>query len=291
MTIGLGEVHDCIANPLKLRIIMLLARNGPMSAKRIQTETGAPQTSLYRALNGMQGDGIIEVASETRVRAVTERAYDLSIDFRHFDVDAVRNNDVHGYCSMFSSFSLGLIRDFQEYAEDENADLSRDSTGFASVGLYLTDEEAKMLSWRMVELIEPFHNNNYGYTMYKHQLDYWTPTHTDARWPILTSSVTSSASSNNNWNYGSDLFMFNASYLRLKDLQVGYTFPKKWMDKIGVEKLRLYFDAQNLFTISGVSFIDPEASEFGNSMNSGGANSGRSYPNLRYFGMGVDITF
>lgn len=141
------------------------------------------------------------------------------------------------------------------------------------------------------ELIEPFHNNNYGYTMYKHQLDYWTPTHTDARWPILTSSVTSSASSNNNWNYGSDLFMFNASYLRLKDLQVGYTFPKKWMDKIGVEKLRLYFDAQNLFTISGVSFIDPEASEFGNSMNSGGANSGRSYPNLRYFGMGVDITF
>ena len=141
------------------------------------------------------------------------------------------------------------------------------------------------------ELIEPFHNNNYGYTMYKHQLDYWTPTHTDARWPILTSSVTSSASSNNNWNYGSDMFMFNASYLRLKDLQIGYTFPEKWMSKIGVEKLRLYFDAQNLFTISGVSFIDPEASEFGNSMNSGGANSGRSYPNLRYFGMGVDITF
>lgn len=156
MTIGLGEVHDCIANPLKLRIIMLLARNGPMTAKRIQTETGAPQTSLYRALNGMQEEGIIEVASETKVRAVTERAYDLSIDFRHFDVDAVRNNDVRGYCSMFSSFSLGLIRDFQEYAEDENADLSRDSTGFASVGLYLTDEEARMLSWRMVELIEPF---------------------------------------------------------------------------------------------------------------------------------------
>lgn len=156
MTIGLGEVHDCIANPLKLRIIMLLARNGPMTAKRIQTETGAPQTSLYRALNGMQEEGIIEVASETKVRAVTERAYDLSIDFRHFDVDAVRNNDVREYCSMFSSFSLGLIRDFQEYAEDENADLSRDSTGFASVGLYLTDEEARMLSWRMVELIEPF---------------------------------------------------------------------------------------------------------------------------------------
>ena len=85
--------------------------------------------------------------------------------------------------------------------------------------------------------------------------------------------------------------MFNASYLRLKDLQIGYTFPKKWMDKVGIEKLRIYFDAQNLFTISGISFLDPESSEFGNSMNAGGANSGRNYPNLRYFGMGLDFTF
>lgn len=35
------------------------------------------------------------------------------------------------------------------------------------------------------ELIEPFHSN-YGYTMYEHQLDFWTPTNTDARWPRLT---------------------------------------------------------------------------------------------------------
>ena len=63
---------------------------------------------------------------------MTERTYDLSIDFKHFDVDLVNSNDLDGYCSMFSSFSLGLIRDFQEYADDPDADLGRDSTGFAS---------------------------------------------------------------------------------------------------------------------------------------------------------------
>ena len=139
------------------------------------------------------------------------------------------------------------------------------------------------------ELVEPFHNN-YGYTMYEHQLDFWTPTNTDARWPRLVASDRQ-GSSLNNYGYGSDLYKFNGAYLRLKDVQIGYTFPQKWMDKIRVKKLRVYFDAQNLFTISGVSFIDPESSEFGNSMNASGANSGRNYPNLRYFGMGVDITF
>ena len=139
------------------------------------------------------------------------------------------------------------------------------------------------------ELVEPFHNN-YGYTMYEHQLDFWTPTNTDARWPRLVASDRG-GSSQNNFGYGSDLYKFNGAYLRLKDLQIGYTFPQKWMDKIKVKKLRVYFDAQNLFTVSGVSFIDPESSEFGNSMNASGANSGRNYPNLRYYGMGVDITF
>ena len=156
MTLELAEIHDCIGNPLKLRIMMLVSRNGPMTPKQILQETGASQTTLYRTLNSMQKDGVLEVVQESKVRAMTERTYDLSIDFKHFDVDLVNSNDLDGYCSMFSSFSLGLIRDFQEYAEDENADLGRDSTGFASVGLYLTDEEAKMLSWRIVELIEPF---------------------------------------------------------------------------------------------------------------------------------------
>ena len=135
MTLELAEIHDCIGNPLKLRIMMLVSRNGPMTPKQILQETGASQTTLYRTLNSMQKDGILEVVQESKVRAMTERTYDLSIDFKHFDVDLVNSNDLDGYCSMFSSFSLGLIRDFQEYADDPDADLGRDSTGFASAEL------------------------------------------------------------------------------------------------------------------------------------------------------------
>ena len=53
-------------------------------------------------------------------------------------------------------------------------------------------------------------------------------------------------------------------------------------------------NAQNLFTLAKVSFIDPESTEFGSNMGGTGglgANSGRNYPTLKYYGFGLDIEF
>lgn len=138
------------------------------------------------------------------------------------------------------------------------------------------------------ELVEPFHSN-YSFNIYKHQLDFWTPTNTDATWPRLTAP--GSASSKNNYRDGSDLYIFDGKYLRLKNIQLGYTLPKVWSTKAGMQKVRLYVNAQNLFTFSKNSFIDPESSEFGTNMNTDGANSGRNYPTLKYYGFGIDIEF
>lgn len=138
------------------------------------------------------------------------------------------------------------------------------------------------------ELVEPFHAN-YSYVIYKHQLDFWTPTNTNAKWPRL--SAPGSASNSNNFRNGSDLFLFDGQYLRLKNIVLGYTLPKEWTVKAGMNRVRLYMNAQNLFTLSKNSFIDPESSEFGSNMDTSGANSGRNYPTLRYYGFGVDIEF
>jgi TonB-linked SusC/RagA family outer membrane protein len=141
------------------------------------------------------------------------------------------------------------------------------------------------------ELIEPFHAN-YSYVMYTHQLDYWTPTNTDARWPRLSSP--GSASNTNNYQKSSDIYLLNAAYVRLKNVQLGYTLPEQLTSKVGVKTMRLNVNAQNLFTLSHESFIDPESTEFGNNMGGtggSGANSGRNYPTLRFFGFGLDMTF
>lgn len=138
------------------------------------------------------------------------------------------------------------------------------------------------------ELIEPFHSN-YSYCIYKHQLDFWTPTNVDAKYPRLTAP--GSASTQNNYRTGSDLYILDGKYLRVKNITLGYTIPKFVTSKAGIEKLRVYVTGQNLLTLTNNSFIDPESSEFGNRMSNSGGNSGRNYPTLRYYGFGLDIEF
>lgn len=142
------------------------------------------------------------------------------------------------------------------------------------------------------ELMEPFHSG-YSYAIYKHQLDFWTPTNPDARWPRL--SAPGSPSTVNNWNYkGTDIYMLNGAYVRVKNIQLGYTIPKSLISKWGIEKLRVSLNAQNPLTFSKNSFIDPESSEFGNNMGGiggVGANSARNYPTLVYYGFGLELEF
>jgi len=139
------------------------------------------------------------------------------------------------------------------------------------------------------EQVEPFHFG-YGGTMYTHQTDYWTPTNPHAKYPRLAEA--GSASNTNNYRTGSDLFLFNAAYARLKNLQIGYTIPAAIMQKIHLQKARVYFTGQNLVTLTKLSFLDPEITEFDNNASfNTGANSARAYFLPVFYGFGFDITF
>ena len=87
-------------------------------------------------------------------------------------------------------------------------------------------------------------------------------------------------------------YLQNVGYLRLKSLVFGYSLPKKWMDKIRMEKIRIYFSGENLFTVSPLEsrYIDPSIA--GSTLSwSNGNTSVRQYPLNRTFSFGVDITF
>ncbi len=84
--------------------------------------------------------------------------------------------------------------------------------------------------------------------------DSWTPDHTGALLPKL--DVNDSYSN----KYATDYFVEDASYVRLKNLQLGYTLPQSMLNKIKVRKLRIYVQAQNLFTITNFSGLDPDSS-------------------------------
>lgn len=81
-------------------------------------------------------------------------------------------------------------------------------------------------------------------------------------------------------------YLQNAAYVRLKNLQLGYTFPKAWVNKIGLQNLRLYFSGDNLFTITGLhGYYDPEA------LGDTGDKMGKVYPLSRTYSVGMNINF
>lgn len=77
----------------------------------------------------------------------------------------------------------------------------------------------------------------------------------------------------------SDFYVKSAAYLRLKNLQVGYTLPKNLTRKICFEKVRFSLSANNLFTLTSYPYVDPE-----------GTSGGAYYPQLRTFTLGVELT-
>ena len=76
-------------------------------------------------------------------------------------------------------------------------------------------------------------------------------------------------------------YLYDASYLRLKNIEIGFTFPKKWLNHLAVSGLRVYCNAQNLFTLSDVPQIDPENTQ----------QEGWTYPQMKSFNFGLSLQF
>lgn len=122
---------------------------------------------------------------------------------------------------------------------------------------------------------------------FSHTLDYWTPENTDAFYPRPLQYGQYAR-----WNYvQSDRYLLNAAYLRCKNLQVGYSFPKKWLDKVNVDKFRIYFSGENLFEFDkmGDVPIDPEINW--QSYQGDSRSFGRAYPYRRTISFGVQLGF
>lgn len=83
-------------------------------------------------------------------------------------------------------------------------------------------------------------------------LDSWTPTNTDATLPALSNAILNDETQPNSY------FVEDGSYLRLKNLQIGYAIPERIVEKMGFDSFRIYVQGTNLLTFTGYNGFDPE---------------------------------
>ena len=210
---------------------------------------------------------------------------------------------INANCPQFSTVKPGDIR----YADtfNDNQITEKDQTIIGSTIPRYTYSLNLNFGWKGISLSAFFQGvgkvdgylnyyyvmpNYQGGTFRKEHLDFWSESNPNGKTPRLTNDA-------NNWK-DSSFWMKSAAYLRLKNLQLGYTLPKRWTTKIGLKSAFVYVNAQNLFTVTNFwQGYDPEVA-YGadgtgdyDAVKMGGASSANNYPQVKIYTIGLDLKF
>lgn len=252
------------------------------------------------------------IAGPTDVKvAYTQVGYEMGM-FRAYDVEGVFQTpeEVAEYNAMAAEKSNGEVQYYQQSGtgagdlkyRDVNGDGHIDSDDITIVGSPwpdLTYGFNLSFNWRWLDFLASFQGvygneiyNNYRKMTHTFNLDYNTTTYALNRWtgPGSTNEDfrMSATDPNNNETTLSSWFVEDGSYLRLKNLQVGFSLPAKWMEKAHMSKCRLYVSGQNLLTFTKYEGFDPEFNTKDNT--AAGIDTGY-YPQNRTILCGVQIEF
>ena len=120
---------------------------------------------------------------------------------------------------------------------------------------------------------------------YNYYINRWTPNNPSNTYGRATYNDDAIGS-----NVPSSAWIENGSFLKLKNLTIGYTLPGMVLNRLAITKLRIYVSTQNLFTITKYSGLDPEIGLQNGNATQNGVDNG-TYPSSRFYTLGVNVTF
>ncbi len=122
----------------------------------------------------------------------------------------------------------------------------------------------------------PFFN---GAKIFEEQSTYWTPENRNAKYPVIMPSPST------NSQQVSSFWQKDGSYIRLKNIELGYSLPANVMSRLRMSNIRLYLAAQNLLTFSAEKYLDPEIGV------SSASKRARYYFQQKVLSFGLNVNF
>ncbi len=220
-------------------------------------EAGFPIGYFY----GLQTDGIFQTQAEVDAHATQVNANPGDIRFVDINGDGEINEEDRTYIGdPIPDVTMGLNLS----GNYKNFDFS--AYAFASIGN---------------EIVRDYERNVALANKSVYYLDRWTGPGTSNSFPRVTTGATSNT-------LFSDFYVEDGSFVRLQNVQVGYTLNSDTSQKIGLDKLRFYVSGNNLFTITDYKGYDPTAS---NGAPIGGGIDRGFYPSPKTFIFGLNVNF
>ena len=276
-----GKFHYNIGGNISFLHNELTKLNGgsPLWGDRTKTDAGMALNSFW----GYQYEGIYQTDEEALEQLYTYTASTIGVhagDARYTDVNGdgkLDENDKMVIGNPFPKLTYGLNFSMDFYG----VDFQMFFQGVAGNSIY--NAQRQMLE-----------SDGSGYALADYMKDnVWVGYTTAVQNAMIAAGVNPYELENRNGTIPNPLgsptntenstrFIESGSYLRLKNLQIGYTFPLKWTQKFHCSRLRLYATASNLFTITKYKGYDPEVGS--------GVDYG-NYPQSRTFTFGLNATF
>ena len=228
-----------------------------------RSEVGQPLYSYYL----IKHDGIFQTDAEAQSytkdgQMIQPNAKAGDLKFIDFNNDGKIDSGDKQFCGdYYPDFTYGLNFAF----EYKNWDCSMLFQGVQGVDIFAG---YKYSTYKPTQ----------GYNVLSEALDAWSTSNTGSDIPRLTL-----IDENHNYSTESDWYLEDGSYLRLKNITLGYTLPAEITKKIGTSKIRLFATSQNLLTITGYKGFDPEVGNYGLDM--------LKYPQARTIMLGANINF
>jgi TonB-linked SusC/RagA family outer membrane protein len=245
------------------KVLQLGDTNAPQISNGYITEVGQPQGSFY----GYVAQGLFQNEAQVKAHAdqsgISPNTGPGDIIYKDLNGDGkIDANDRTVLGSNFPKVTFGL----NVNVNWKQFDLSAFFQGAADVQNYIQG----------IELGENGIATGKPTTA---MLNSWTPSNPNATFPRLWLNYTQNDPADNVSSY----WVKNASYVRLKNAQFGYTLPAAWAKTIGVKKLRIYYSGQNILTFTSFyKWVDPEAPA---------GESGYDFPQVKTNSLGLNVTF
>lgn len=232
--------------------------NRRITGRPLGTQFGYKALGYFQVSDDLNGNGIID-ASEYNVSQPFGVIRPGDIKYQDTNKDGVIN--VQDFVPIGKPAVPQIFYGFSPSVSYMGFDLSLLFQGAANRNFYMTATAAF-----------PFEN---GASATKATLDYWTPDNPNARHPRLTPTPAANNTQTSSW------WILDASYLRLKTGELGYTIPGHIARKAKLQAARIYLSGQNLLTFSPIKNFDPEV----------GAANGEYYPQQKVVTVGLNLTF
>ncbi|MDE6769546.1 MAG: SusC/RagA family TonB-linked outer membrane protein, partial [Muribaculaceae bacterium] len=225
------------------KIPTTVAANGTFGGNGVYSVIG----HTFGAQAGYVADGLFQSQDEVDNHAIQEGAAPGRIRWRDLDHNGVIDErDQKWIYNPTPDFTYGL----NVYLQYKDFDFSMFWQGAQGQDV-ISDLKKETDLWSGLNI--GFLNKG------ERLLDAWTPQHTDTSVPAIIRSDP------NNEKRVSTFYVENGSYLKLRNIQIGYVLPSKLSEKLKMQKLRFYISAQNLLTVKSKNFtgVDPENPNYG----------------------------